>query len=64
MEFPKGKPVSRQECFVDSVCWIALLNMDDQYHIMQERDLKEVLTNDKHFVQAGFNATFRTPMTK
>lgn len=143
--------MSSRECFVDSVCWIALLNFDDELHevadseykqmldngyrlvtssavlnevanslckleyrrsvvdlnnrlqksrsveivfvtedwwraawklfeeredkewsltdcisitIMKKRDLADVLTNDKHFVQAGFNAVFRISQTK
>ncbi|MBC6477501.1 MAG: type II toxin-antitoxin system VapC family toxin [Hormoscilla sp. GM7CHS1pb] len=29
--------------------------------IMEERKIKDVLTHDKHFTQAGFNALLRSP---
>jgi len=48
--------------FIDTSFIIALINERDQYHtqaldlfiVMQDRHIREVLTFDQHFAQAGF----------
>lgn len=43
--------------FVDSFFYIALLNRRDQYHhfvVMEENVIREALTGDAHYLQAGF----------
>ena len=36
------------ECFVDTVCWVALLNKDDQLHKAADEEYK-------HLMKAGYN---------
>jgi Predicted nucleic acid-binding protein, contains PIN domain len=40
--------MTKNTCFVDSVCWIALLNADDELH-------KEADTEYKKLMKSGFN---------
>ena len=63
-------PLSGDLTFVDASGWIALVNANDTLHqqsvrlfqqrlnftIMQERNIVEALTGDRHFQQAGFVA--------
>lgn len=37
-------------CFVDTVCWIALLNQDDQLHEVAAREYKGLMTSGYYFV--------------
>ncbi|MBL7117727.1 MAG: type II toxin-antitoxin system VapC family toxin [Candidatus Syntrophoarchaeum sp.] len=37
-------------CFVDTVCWIALLNQDDQLHESADNEYKSLMKSGTHFV--------------
>lgn len=37
-------------CFVDTVCWIALLNQDDQLHESADREYKLLMKSGYNFV--------------
>jgi len=37
-------------CFVDTVCWIALLNQDDRLHESTDREYKLLMRSGYHFV--------------
>ncbi len=37
-------------CFVDTVCWIALLNQDDRLHESADREYKLLMKSGYHFV--------------
>ncbi len=37
-------------CFVDTVCWIALLNQDDQLHESSDREYKLLMKSGYYFV--------------
>lgn len=37
-------------CFVDTVCWIALLNRQDQFHDVADKQYKNLMRSDTRFV--------------
>ncbi|MGC9444777.1 MAG: type II toxin-antitoxin system VapC family toxin [Candidatus Methanospirareceae archaeon] len=39
-----------KSCFVDTVCWIALLNRDDQLHEVAEHEYKGLMTSGYYFI--------------
>ena len=42
--------MTTNRCFVDTVCWIALLNQDDQLHESADREYKLLMRSGSYFV--------------
>lgn len=42
--------MKKNVCFVDTGCWIALLNKNDKLHQVAEKQYKQLLKNGIHFV--------------
>ncbi len=42
--------MTRSKCYVDSVCWIAILNADDELHKRADIEYKELMNAGAHFV--------------
>lgn len=38
------------KCFVDTVCWIGLLNQDDEIHELADREYRRLMKSGVHFV--------------
>ena len=51
-------------CFVDTVCWIALLNQDDRLHESADHEYKLLMKSGYHFVivmvEHGFTEALTT----
>ena len=50
MEYQGGDQMVTNRCFVDTVCWIALLNQDDRLHESTDREYKLLMRSGYHFV--------------
>jgi predicted nucleic acid-binding protein len=42
--------MTKNICFVDSVCWIAILNADDELHEEADTEYKKLMKSGFHFV--------------
>ncbi len=50
MEFPNEIPMTKSICFVDTVGWIAILNVDDELHDKSDKIYKTMMLSGYSFV--------------
>ena len=52
IEYQNGDWIVIYKCFIDTVCWIALLNQDDQLHKSADKKYKLLMKSGYHFITA------------